>query len=284
MSSTSFPIQIAPVDWNLRLPEYELNITPSGVPLYSINSSIHDICYAELIFENGRLTESKRLSSRLCSHQLLEGSLNFNQSEIVEFFDFHGCTYQVLSDLDFTTIAINSLHKHFEKALSTLIQLITSPIFPEDHLIKGKKSLLSQLHHQLTEPDFVSYREFTAHVFGKESIYGYNTTSELIHSVSREDLMDYHKKNYTSDKLKVFYCGKKLKEEFWNSQLSSFGKQVNNQVDYSIHSHEPIIQNFYIPNCTQMSLKMAQEMAQEMDRDIINRLQSIAQTMATIIK
>ena len=49
-----------------------------------------------------------------------------------------------------------------------MVRIDKSPPFSEENLEKGKKrSALAQT--QLTEPDFVSYREFTARVYGPKA-------------------------------------------------------------------------------------------------------------------
>ncbi|MEP7194914.1 MAG: pitrilysin family protein [Saprospiraceae bacterium] len=259
--------KIAPVDWNIRFPEYEVHKVSNGVSIYSIYSSVHELSYVELIFENGRLVEEKKLSSRICSNQLMEGSKEYNQNEIVEFFDFYGCSYQVLSDLDFTIVTLTSLPKYFEKAFRFLIQTIVHPIFPEENIVKGKKALLSQLSHQLLEPDFVSYREFSSQVYGEESTYGYNSTVELIEAVQRNDLISYHEKNYSANVLKVFYCGSKLADSFWEDELNLFNPIQSELPTYEFQNNQTILKHIPIQNCAQTSLKMGMRLFKKSDPD-----------------
>lgn len=246
----------APADWNLICPGYNEINTTGGIKVYTIDSGEHEICYVELVFENGRLGEDVRLSSRLCANQLLEGSQRKSQREIAEFFDYYGCTYQVHADLDFTVIALNTLFKYFEIVFAFLIEQITTPVFAEENLIKEKISLRSQLSHQLSEPDFVSYRELSAQVFGVDNVYGYNTSEQLIDEVKRSDIADYFRNNYTSDKLKVFYCGPKLPDLFWQQRLSDIPASGKKLHEYERTEYTMARKHFSIAGCAQTSLKM----------------------------
>jgi len=246
----------APADWNLFCPGYNEINTTGGIKVYSIDSGDHEICYAELVFENGRLGEEVRLSSRLCANQLLEGSQHKNQREIAEFFDYYGCTYQVHADLDFTVISINTLYKYFDIVFTFLIEQITTPVFAEENLLKEKISLRSQLSHQLSEPDFVSYRELSAQVFGEDNVYGYNTSEQLIDKVTSADIEDYFRNNYTADKLKVFYCGPKLPELFWHQRLSDIPASGKKLHCYERTEYTMARKHFPIARCAQTSLKM----------------------------
>ena len=66
------------------------------------------------------------------------------------------------------------------------------------------ESPMRPMHEQA---DYVSYREFTALVYGWDTPYGYNTTPDLIESLCPEDLIRYKNENYVSDLMEVFYCG-----------------------------------------------------------------------------
>ncbi|MFZ1514661.1 MAG: pitrilysin family protein [Saprospiraceae bacterium] len=252
-----WPLIIAAPSWDLRLPEFEQIQISNGAQVYSLKSNKEGLCYLEFVFENGRLTEHKKLSSRVCASQIQEGTRKFSNPEIVDFFDFYGCSYSIHADLDFTVMSLSCLEKHFETIARFVVELLTTPIFPEDQLVKGKVFLASQLSHQLTEPDFVSYREFTAHLYGSQSPYGYNSTPELINDISSEDLIRYHKENYVANKLQVFYCGSSKGSEFWEGLLTIF-PQNNHQEPYSMNIHHPEVLSHHIPmaNCSQTSLKI----------------------------
>lgn len=254
-------------DWNIRFPEFDVYKTKNGIEIYSIYADTYDLNYIEFVFENGRISESKKLSARVCAHQLLEGSKNQTQKEIAEFFDFYGCNYQILSDMDFSLVSMNVLNKFFEKTIAYLLEQMYSAEFPEVQLEKGKSYLLSQLQHQITEPDFVSYRELSSSIFGKDNAYGYNTNEELIQKIQREDLRNYFKNNYTADKLKVFYAGKKKPESYWDKLLEIIPAGEKIYCSYQKIISSPIVQHVHIDNCTQVSLKMGNRIFEKSNQD-----------------
>ncbi|NOT36754.1 MAG: insulinase family protein [Saprospiraceae bacterium] len=262
-----FNFTIAKPDWNIRFPEYEIITSQQGIEVYTIYSDAYDLNYIEFVFENGRLSESKKLSSRICAHQMLEGSKKQTQKEIAEFFDYYGCNYQIISDMDFSLISLNVLDKFFEKVAHYLLEQIYSAEFPKAQLEKGKSSLYSQLQHQLTEPDFVSYRELSASIFGNENIYGYNTTEELIKNIESSDLQNYRKNNFTSDKLKVFYTGKRRSQSFWDELLSIVPGGNDLHVQYISEKNLPLKKHIAMENCAQVSLKMGKRLFEKTHDD-----------------
>ena len=215
------------------------------------------LCYLELVFENGRRAETKKMTGRITAAQVQEGSLNHTQAQIVDFFDYHGCSYSLHADLDFTVLSVSCLQRYFDGVLDFILEMLAQPVFPEENLAKGKVFLKSQLSHQLTEPDFVSYRDLTAHIYGSHSPYAYNSTPELIDSIRREDLVAYHQNFYQSGKLSVFYTGEPLGTDYWAGKLKRLptkGKELPPfpAVEYGAPSrmHAPI------GHCNQTSLKI----------------------------
>ncbi len=264
---SSYNFHIADPDWNIQFPQFVKILNQNNIEIYAIYDDSCELNYVELVFENGRLLEDKKLSSRITAHQLLEGSLHQNQKEIAEYFDFYGSSYQILADMDFSFVSLNVMDRFFEKTLNYLLEQIYTAQFNSESLVKGKLSLSSQLQHQLTEPDFVSYRQLSELVFGSNSVYGYNTSEELIKEIESNDLKNYFNKNFTSDKLKVFYCGKTKTESFWNQILSIIPCGNTQKRNYQKENTPILSQSFNLPNCSQVSLKMGKRIIEKTHKD-----------------
>lgn len=260
MSPNLFRIQGIQPDWSkLKFPDFGFKRLSNGAQIYQIQSNKQGLCSFEIVFRNGRWTEHKKLSSRLAANQLQEGTSKLTAAKVADLIDFYGANLSIHADLDFTVISMSCLQKHFEFLLPFLVELLINPAYREADLVKAKLFLKSQLQHQLTEPDYVSYREFTSSIYGSESVYGYNTTDSRIDALNREDLMQYQQENYTSDLMYVFYCGDldKKNEQLIENEILQFQKSKN----LSVKNHIPekyvqAFQHFPIENCSQISLKM----------------------------
>lgn len=243
----------------MRFPDFKIQQGPGGIPIYALPSGKPGLCYLELVFENGRRAESKPMTSRLVASQIQEGCDGLTQAEIVDFFDYHGCSYSIHSDLDFTIFSVSCLQKHFDRVFGTLLKMAFLPEFPEENLNKSRVFLKSQLAHQLMEPDFVSYREFTEHIYGKGNPYAYNSSAEWIDHMQREDLVLYHRRYFSSGQLKIFYSGEERTDSFWNDHLSIvplFNGEHHLPEFPEINYGAPIDQHIEMVHCQQTSLKM----------------------------
>ena len=252
-------------DWNVNLPHFNQFTIDKETQIFLVPPSNDALVYCELVFVNGRISEKKKMASRLTANQLFEGCIGMESKELADFFDFYGVNYSMQADLDFSSLSFSCLHKHLAQVVEMMVRVLTEPSFSEENLEKGKKAIRSQLKHQLTEPDFVSYREFTARVYGPQSMYGYNSSVEFLEALTVEDLKTYHKENYTAKNLKVFYSGKMMPQgskDYWTTVLKPFFSiedtrgQFRYQMEVGIHSDH----HYYIPSSTQVSLKMGRRM------------------------
>lgn len=255
-------LNINPViqDWRqLEFPEYSYSRMGNGSQFYSLESSKPGLCFFELVLSNGRWTEHKKLSSRLAAHLVMEGTDSYTAEQVADKIDFYGAHFSVHADLDFTTVSLSCLQKHFKELLSFISEIVLEPAYRDSDLQKAKVFLQSQLQHQLSEPDYVSYREFTSLIYGADSVYGYNTTLERIDKIETDDLRRYHRENYCSDFLTTFYCGsiedqyQKCIHEF----LEKFPKSPGGAQVQHILPH-PDRQKLHIPigHSSQTSLKI----------------------------
>lgn len=260
MRSSTLKIPIAQVDWSrLRLDAFEVKSFSNGAKLYQIQTNKPGLCSFEIVFRNGRLSEHKKLVSRMAANQIQEGSPDLISSQVADIIDFHGANLSIHADLDFTVISMSCLQKHFDYLSLFITGLILNAAYREADLQKAKYFFNSQLQHQLVEPDYVSYREFTALVYGRNSPYGYNTTPELIEALNTDDLVRYQKENYVSDVMELFYCGE-LSSEIDNhleQVISHFNKSLSpNALHYTADPGSPAIRHHSIEQCAQISLKL----------------------------
>lgn len=260
MKQPSLPIDLVKPDWNsLLLPTCEQLDFSNGARLYTLASHKEGLCFFELVLRNGRWTEPKPLSARMSANLMMEGSKNLSAGQVADFIDFYGAHFSVQSDLDFTIISLSCLQKHFSTMVDFMCGLVLHPAYRDVDLEKAKVFLNSQLMHQLAEPDYVSYREFTSLIYGPETVYGYNTTPEKIQALTRDDLIRYHQENYCADYLSAFYCGS-LDPSALTTIRSCLEQFPKAPFAFEVHHHLPVPspQHLHIPihHSAQTSLKM----------------------------
>ncbi len=260
MGITELKIPEIQVDWSqLKLDSFEIKRFSNGARLYQIQTTKPGLCSFEIVFKNGRISEHKKLVSRMSANQIQEGSPDLNSAQVADIIDFYGANLSIHADLDFTVISMSCLQKHFDYLTTFLNGLILNPAYRDEDLQKAKRFFNSQLQHQLVEPDYVSYREFTAIVYGRDSSYGYNTTPEIIEALNTQDLFKYQSENYIAGLMEVFYCGDLNHDigQHLEGLIDPFGKSVSPHVQaYSANPGSAAVKHFPIEHCAQISLKL----------------------------
>ncbi len=260
MQSDPLHLETLVNEWQkLTFPPFECIKQGNGARLHLIPTNKPGLSFIELVFRNGRWSEHKKLSARMAANQIMEGSAEVVAEKVADTLDFYGAHLSVHADLDFTVVSMSCLQKNFYHLADFVVGLILNPAYREADLSKAKMFLHSQLQHQLTEPDYVSYREFTSIMYGADTVYGYNTTKPLIDAIQRDDLVRYHTENYCSDFLELFYCGEVHEESrsFLKGLTERFPRTpLKGKMEHIFPMPTVRKAHFPIPHCSQISLKM----------------------------
>ena len=184
--------------------KYELN---SGIDLYSIRTPGIGALKFEIVFEAGRLYESKNLVAQCCAGLLSEGCKGWNSSELSEAFDFEGAYLSTYGNSDFITVRLTCATKSFSKLLKILGQIIAHPAFSEEELEIFASRKKQKMAVNLTKNDVISYRAITEGIYGPKSPYGYNSLPEMLDSIKSEDIHDHYKKSCISQSAHFFLSG-----------------------------------------------------------------------------
>ncbi len=102
---------------------------------------------------------------------------------------------------------MNVLREDFDDLLPVFVDLLTNPAFPEDRIDLAKTQQKSAISRRNDEQSQVANREFRRLIYGPESVYGRNTEYETIDNISREDLVEFHRKSFVGENLMIGVIG-----------------------------------------------------------------------------
>lgn len=193
---------------DLKLHQPIISQLDNGIPVYDTRIGDQEVIKLELIFDNGRPYEDKRLVGRITNRLLKEGTRKYTGKKIAETFDYYGATLQVPVNLDHSRVIIYSLKKHFDKLLPLLKELISAPTFPEKEMVSLINRSKQRLAIDLSKNDTVAYRIVTEKIFGKNHYYGYNSDIKTFDAVTRADLANHFNNFYGCNNCKIFISGK----------------------------------------------------------------------------
>jgi zinc protease len=138
--------------------------------------------------------------ANLTSSLLTAGTATRTAHEIEEAIEFVGGDIGASGGSDYSTVRLSVLKKDVDLGFDLLADIIQNPTFPEDELTKKKERIKGGLKASEDDPTFVASREFKKALFGDHP-YGrlVTGTAETIDSITREDIVRFHKKFYVPD-------------------------------------------------------------------------------------
>lgn len=142
------------------------------------------------------------------------------------------------------SIDLFSLKKNFPRTLEILGLLIQEPELDADKLDTEKKKRVAAIQRRNDEPRQIVGREFRRMVYGPESPWGRRTEIRTIQSVSRRDLLDFHRKNIVPNKAIVAVSGAITEAELKGLIETSLGeKSWPNQPQWQAPVAPPLAQS-----------------------------------------
>ena len=127
-----------------------------------------------------------------------EGTANRTSSQIADEMEFMGSQLAAATGRESTTLAAETLTRHFPKALEIAADLVQNAAFPEDELERIRNERLTSLRRMRDDPTAMAGRHAPGLILGIESAYGHplSGTEESVQAVSRGDMADYYSRGY----------------------------------------------------------------------------------------
>jgi zinc protease len=183
-------------------------VTPSGVKVFFFPTPLLQAVKIEIVSKSSRLhlPLSKTLVPSFTLQLLTEGTKQFSEEELSEFFDFHASEVHPYSGFSQEGISLLSTKKHLNQVLPVFISLIEEAIFPEEKI--QKKKALRKIGLKLEREKNASRASslFRNSLFGANHPYGQEIQESHIDGVSREDLVLYYRDKLWN-KAEIFISG-----------------------------------------------------------------------------
>ncbi|MDB5471366.1 MAG: peptidase [Caulobacter sp.] len=175
--------------------KYETATLSNGMKVMLAHRTAVPVVELSMIFPGGyaNLPAGDRSVASLAMNMMDEGAgardaltISRQQSEL-------GASLSTSGGVLFSSVSLSSLKANLDPSLDLMADVILRPTFPQAELDRLKKLDIAALQRSKQQPQSVAFRVFAGKVYGDTHPYGINVTEETINSVSREDLVAYHK-------------------------------------------------------------------------------------------
>jgi len=120
------------------------------------------------------------------------GSATWTGDKLNDELEYLAATIEVYGGDLSTTIAMNCLKKDLPRVLEIFSDLIMNPVFPDEKVEMRRRTMLEDIRRRNDEPNAVARREFGKLIFNDHP-YSWETTTQSVNSITRNDLVSFHK-------------------------------------------------------------------------------------------
>jgi len=192
--------------------EPELFHLDNKIPVYFIKSD-ENILKIKIIFNAGCYFQSKPLAAVFASKLLSEGSKNYTQKKIAEFFDYYGAKFSVSNSKDHAFITLLMAKKNFEKLVEVMADIVLQPIYAEKEFKTHKAISLQNFNISNEKVSEIARKVFCEKIFGNSNFYGYNTKASDFENINTDIIKDFYSNYYTLNNCIIILTGNFQKNE-----------------------------------------------------------------------
>ncbi len=185
----------------------EKMMSGQGIPVYIIKSGTQDLVKIEFVFAAGNIAAEFPLLALATNDLLDEGTAKHDSAALAEALDFYGAYLQTDNGADWSSVSLFSLNKFTPHTLPYLMELITTPLFPEHEIETYKHQGKQHLAVNLNKVDFLARRNFFNTLYGNEHPYGKLVEEVQYDRISSGVLGAYHQDRYLRGLKAVFLSG-----------------------------------------------------------------------------
>lgn len=185
-------------------------VSPGGIEAWQVRSDFVPLIALAFTFEGGAAQDppGREGAMQLLSRLLDEGAGPYSSDAFQEKLAEHAIELNFTSGPDAIGGSLKTLVSHADEAFALLRLAVTEPRFDEDAVERVRAQTLAGLRYQANDPGTLASRRFIREAFPGHP-YGHPSsgTLESIAAITRDDLVDLHKRVLATAKLKIAAVG-----------------------------------------------------------------------------
>jgi len=144
------------------------------------------------------------------------GSTTMTADQINERMDF------LAGSVSPTSLSIHM--RHVDEGLKIWLDMLTSPAFPEDRIRRERQSMAAPLRNRNQNLSGVATQTWDRLIYGEDSPITAEVTEATINSITRDDIVAWHKKYWGANNAILVVSGDFKKAEMLQKLEATFGK------------------------------------------------------------
>jgi zinc protease len=157
------------------------------LPLISMTARIRAGSYMEPLEKTGLVSLAGRMIRG-------GGTAKYSFDELNTLLESRAASIETGFALTSGTASLNVLKEDFDSLLPVWLDVIQNPAFPQERIDVVKRQISSGISRRNDDAGQIAVREFFKLIYGAESAYASETEFATLNAITRDDLVDFHKK------------------------------------------------------------------------------------------
>jgi len=191
----------------VKLTNPETLVLSNNMEAYIIKAGNEPVTRIDVVFEAGSAFQNKKLVAGCTNYLLKEGTATKTSADIAGTLDYYGAYLNTQLNKDTASVTLYALTKHLPKLLPLLGDILTGATFPEKELSIYLHRQKQQFFVSIKKVRYLASMEFNRMIFGDKSAYGQVLCSDDFSKVTRNDIVDFYKKRYQTNKAYLIISG-----------------------------------------------------------------------------
>lgn len=135
------------------------------------------------------------------------GSEQYPDEKLNELLENRAASMETGFGLSTGSARMNVLKEDFEVLLPVFTDLLDHPLLSQERLDLAKTRRRTAISRRNEEPSDIASREFRKLIYGPESVYARTVEYATLENITRQDLVDFHRRTYQGSNMLVGVIG-----------------------------------------------------------------------------
>ncbi len=195
---------------DIVIPDVSRITLNNGIKLFLLEDHELPIINVSAMIRTGSIYEpaDKIGLASICGEVMRTGGTETRTGDqIDEQLESIAATVETSIGTDSGSAYMSVLKEDVDDGLEILADVLRNPAFPEDKIELAKISHRSMIARRNDQPGSIARREYYKLIYGPDSVYARHTEYATIDAINRDDLVDFHKKFFYPNNIRLAVWG-----------------------------------------------------------------------------
>jgi predicted Zn-dependent peptidase len=194
----------------IKVPDIERITLDNGIRLYLVEDKSLPLFNVSVRVNCGSYLEPEDkigLASICGTVMRTGGTAKWTGDEIDELLEGVGGSVETYIGVLSGGASVNVLSEYTDLGLEVLAEVLRRPVFDEDKIELAKVQERSAIARRNDDPQQIAFREFKKIIYGPNSPYARHPEYATINAITRDDLVEFHRKYFHPQNLQIAIWG-----------------------------------------------------------------------------